>query len=135
MRKKRRKRMMAMCTAAVGGIDNRLHQLRAPFSSSKFRAKLSALELEPKISSSLAQYRLGSASSWLRAEPATTLVNVLSREEREQHVWNNLCFICHKDRHMSKECLDRKHYKGGSSKGKYKGKYKKGKGFTKGCHI
>ena len=26
---------------------------------------------------------------------------------------------------MSKECLDRKHYKGGSSKGKYKGKYKK----------
>ena len=50
-------------------------------------------------------------------------------------MWNNLCFICHKDGHMSKECPDRKHYKGGSSKGKYKGKYKKGKQFTKGCHI
>ena len=36
---------------------------------------------------------------------------------------------------MSKECLDTKHYKGGSSKGKYKGKYKKGKRFAKGCHI
>ena len=36
---------------------------------------------------------------------------------------------------MSKECLDRKHYKGGSSKGKYKGEYKKGKQFAKGCHI
>ena len=36
---------------------------------------------------------------------------------------------------MSKECPDRKHYKGGSSKGKYKGKYKKGKRFAKGCHI
>ena len=36
---------------------------------------------------------------------------------------------------MSKECLDRKHYKGGSSKGKYKGKYKKGKQFVKGRHI
>ena len=54
-------------------------------------------------------------------------VNALSREERERHVQNNLCFICHKDGHMSKECPDRKHYKGGSSKGKYKGKYKKGK--------
>ena len=47
-------------------------------------------------------------------------VNTLSREERERHVQNNLCFICHKDGHMSKECPDRKHYKGGSSKGKYK---------------
>ena len=36
---------------------------------------------------------------------------------------------------MSKECPDRKHYKGGSSKGKYKGKYKKGKWFVKGRHI
>ena len=62
-------------------------------------------------------------------------VNALSREEREQHVRNNLCFICHKDGHMSKECPDRKHYKGGSSKGRYKGKYKKGKRFTKGRHI
>ena len=42
---------------------------------------------------------------------------------------------CHKDGHMSKECPDRKHYKGGSSKGKYKRKYKKGKRFAKGRHI
>jgi hypothetical protein len=54
-------------------------------------------------------------------------VNALSREERERHVRNNLCFICHKDGHISKECLDRKPYKGGSKSGKYKGKYKKGK--------
>ena len=25
------------------------------------------------------------------------VINALSREEREHHVWNNLCFICHKD--------------------------------------
>jgi hypothetical protein len=62
-------------------------------------------------------------------------VNALSREERKQHVWNNLCFICHKDGHVSKECLDRKPYKGGFKSGKYKGKYKKGKRFTKGRHI
>jgi hypothetical protein len=62
-------------------------------------------------------------------------VNALSREEREQHVRNNLCFICHKDRHVSKECPDRKPYKGGFKSGKYKGKYKKGKRFTKGHHI
>ena len=36
---------------------------------------------------------------------------------------------------MSKECPEKKHYKGGSNKGKYKGKYKKGKRFAKGCHI
>ena len=65
----------------------------------------------------------------------TISVNTLSREKRERHVRNNLCFICHKDGHMSKECPDRKHYKGGSSKGKYKGKYKKGKRFAKGRHI
>ena len=44
-------------------------------------------------------------------------------------------YVCHKDGHMSKECPDKKHYKGGSSKGKYKGKYKKGKRFAKGRHI
>jgi hypothetical protein len=54
-------------------------------------------------------------------------VNALSREERERHIRNNLCFICHKDRHVSKECPDRKPYKGGFKSGKYKGKYKKGK--------
>jgi hypothetical protein len=62
-------------------------------------------------------------------------VNALSREERERHVRNNLCFICHKDGHVSKECPDRKPYKGGFKSGKYKGKYKKGKRFTKGRHI
>jgi hypothetical protein len=62
-------------------------------------------------------------------------VNALSREERERHVRNNLCFICHKDGHVSKECPDRKPYKGGFKSGKYKGKYKKGKRFTKGHHI
>ena len=36
---------------------------------------------------------------------------------------------------MSKECPEKKHYKGGSSKGKYKGKYKKGKRFAKVRHI
>ena len=39
------------------------------------------------------------------------------------------------DGHMSKECPDKKHYKGGSSKGKYKGEYKKGKRFAKGRHM
>jgi hypothetical protein len=62
-------------------------------------------------------------------------VNALSREERERHVRNNLCFVCHKDGHVSKECPDRKPYKGGFKSGKYKGKYKKGKRFTKGRHI
>jgi hypothetical protein len=37
--------------------------------------------------------------------------------------------------YISKECLDRKPYKGGFKSGKYKGKYKKGKRFTKGRHI
>jgi hypothetical protein len=36
-------------------------------------------------------------------------------------------YICHKDGHVSKECPDRKPYKGGFKSGKYKGKYKKGK--------
>jgi hypothetical protein len=62
-------------------------------------------------------------------------VNALSREERERHIQNNLCFICHKDGHVSKECPDKKPYKGGFKSGKYKGKYKKGKRFTKGRHI
>jgi hypothetical protein len=34
-----------------------------------------------------------------------------------------------------KNVQDRKPYKGGSKSGKYKGKYKKGKRFTKGRHI
>jgi hypothetical protein len=62
-------------------------------------------------------------------------VNAMSREEKERHVQNNLCFICHKDGHLSKECPDKKPYKGGSKSGKYKGKYKKGKRFAKGRRI
>ena len=73
------------------------------------------------IDSCLASFSNSACSEW-DMDIDTISVNALSREERECHVQNNLCFICHKDGHMSKECLDRKHYKGGSSKGKYKGK-------------
>ena len=62
-------------------------------------------------------------------------INAMTKEERELHVQNKLCFICHKSGHRSKECPDRK-YKGGFKSGKDKGKYKKkGKRFGKGCHI
>ena len=88
------------------------------------------------IDSHLASFSNNTRSEWDMDIDAIS-VNALSREERERHVRNNLCFICHKDGHLSKECLDKKHYKGGStsSKGKYKGKYKKGKRFAKGRHI
>ena len=62
-------------------------------------------------------------------------INAMTKEEREQHVQNELYFICHKSGHRSKECPDRK-YKGGSKSGKDKGKYKKkGKRFGKGRHT
>ena len=83
--------------------------------------------------------RLGNLSGNTRSEWDMDVdvisVNAMSREERERHVRNNLCFICHKDGHVSKECPDRKPYKGGSKSGKYKGKYKKGKRFAKGHRI
>jgi len=63
-------------------------------------------------------------------------VNAMSRDERERHVRNGLCFICHKDGHMSGECPIKK--KGGSKrkdKGRYKGKGKKKKRFATGRHI
>ena len=63
-------------------------------------------------------------------------VNAMSRDERERHVRNGLCFICHKDGHMLSECPIKK--KGGSKKkdkGCYKGKGKKKKRFASGCHI
>ena len=63
-------------------------------------------------------------------------VNAMSRDERERHVRNGLCFICHKDGHMSGECPNKK--KGGSKrkdKGRYKGKGKKKKRFASGRHI
>ena len=53
-------------------------------------------------------------------------VNVMSRDEREQHVRNGLRFICHKDGHMLGECPIKK--KGGSKKkdkGQHRGKGKK----------
>ena len=63
------------------------------------------------------------------------LVNALSKEEREWHVCNGLCFVCHKDRHMSRECPNKKN-KEGSKSGKDKGKYrKKKKQFATGHHI
>ena len=54
-------------------------------------------------------------------------VNAMSKDEREQHVGNGLCFICHKERHMSRECPNKKKggLKGKKGKGRYKGKGKK----------
>ncbi|KAF8699403.1 hypothetical protein AX14_000973 [Amanita brunnescens Koide BX004] len=55
-------------------------------------------------------------------------VNAMSRDERERQVGNGLCFICHKDGHMSGECPIKK--KGGSKrkdKGRHRGKGKKKK--------
>ena len=63
-------------------------------------------------------------------------VNAMSRDEREWHVRNGLCFICHKDGHMSGKCPNKK--KGGSKrkdKGQHRGKGKKKKWFASGCHI
>ena len=67
------------------------------------------------IDSHLASFSNNACSEWDMDVDAIS-VNALSREERECHVLNNLCFICHKDGYMSKECPDKKHYKGGSSK-------------------
>jgi hypothetical protein len=63
-------------------------------------------------------------------------VNAMSRDERERHVRNGLCLICHKDGHMSGECPNKK--KGGpkrKDKGQHRGKGKKKKRFTSGHHI
>ena len=62
-------------------------------------------------------------------------VNVMSKDEREWQVRNGLCFICHKDGHMSGECLNKK--KGGlkkKDKGQHRGKGKKKKWFASGHH-
>ena len=61
------------------------------------------------------------------------MINALSKEEREKHVKEGLCFICHKSGHMSRECP-----MGKNSKGKFKKKFKGGKGkrrSTPGRHI
>ena len=41
----------------------------------------------------------------MEVDALTFEINALSKEEREQHVRNSLCFICHKMGHISKECL------------------------------
>ena len=48
------------------------------------------------------------------------MISYLSKEEREKHVKENLCFICHKGGHQSKECPMRKE-KGSLAEGKARG--------------
>ena len=52
------------------------------------------------------------------------MISYLSKEEREKHVRDNLCFICHKGGHQSKECPMRKEKKGKPSGGKGKRRFK-----------
>ena len=52
------------------------------------------------------------------------MISYLSKEEREKHVRENLCFICHKAGHQSKECPMRKEKKGNPSRGKSKRRFK-----------
>ena len=54
----------------------------------------------------------------------TIMISYLSKEEWEKHVRENLCFICHKGGHQSKECPMRKEKKGKSSGGKSKRRFK-----------
>ena len=53
------------------------------------------------IDSHLASFSNNAHSEW-DMDVDAILVNALSREERERHVWNNLCFICHKDGHVKR---------------------------------
>ena len=57
------------------------------------------------------------------------MISYLSKEEQEKHIRDNLCFICHKGGHQSKECPMRKEKKGKHSGGKSKRRFK-----TR-CHI
>ena len=52
------------------------------------------------------------------------IISYLSKEEQEKHVRDNLCFICHKGGHQSKECPMRKEKKGKPSGGKGKRRFK-----------
>ena len=52
------------------------------------------------------------------------IISYLSKEEQEKHVRDNLCFICHKGGHQSKECPMRKEKKGKPSRGKGKRRFK-----------
>jgi hypothetical protein len=51
------------------------------------------------------------------------LIQALSKEEREKHVRDGLCFICHKGGHQSKQCYLRKNK--GKGKKKFNGKGRK----------
>ena len=53
-------------------------------------------------------------------------INGMTKEERERHFKDGLCFICHKSGHQSRDCSQRKQggqkKAGGSKHGKGKGK-------------
>src|SRR5258705_13736646 len=59
------------------------------------------------------------------------MIRTLSKDERERHVKEGLCFVCHKTGHMSRECPMGRN-KGNAKKG-HKGKGRKRS--TTGCHI
>jgi hypothetical protein len=51
------------------------------------------------------------------------MISFLSKEEREKHVKEGLCFICHKVGHQSKSCpmrKDKKRSSGGKGKKRFK---------------
>jgi hypothetical protein len=63
------------------------------------------------------------------------IINALSTEERERHVKEGLCFICHKAGHQSRACPMRKNQNRNNYKGKTRGNAKgKRRPFT-GRHI
>jgi hypothetical protein len=52
------------------------------------------------------------------------IINALSSEERERHVKDGLCFICHKAGHQSRACPMRKNNYRNNNKGKTRGNAK-----------
>ena len=71
----------------------------------------------------------GSGAGSRRSDPNAMdvdaiMISYLSKEEHEKHIKDNLCFICHKGGHQSKECPMRKEKKGKSSGGKGKRRFK-----------
>jgi hypothetical protein len=54
------------------------------------------------------------------------MISFLSKEEREKHVKEGLCFICHKAGHQSKSCpmrKDKKRSSGGKGKKRFKARH------------